>query len=67
MGQRNIKIALEVAYPQMVVKPYRSNRIKGTQPFFAFYTDVTEKLFVRVDVTEEFPFLVAKMSPYYDR
>jgi len=30
-------------------------------------TDVTEKQFVRVDVTEEFPFLVAKMSPYYDR
>jgi hypothetical protein len=30
-------------------------------------TDVTEKLFVRVDVTEEFPFLVTKMSPYYDR
>src|SRR5206468_4106171 len=30
-------------------------------------TDVTEKSFVRVDVTEEFPFLVTKMSPYYDR
>lgn len=30
-------------------------------------TDVTEKHFVRVDVTEEFPFLVTKMSPYYDR
>lgn len=30
-------------------------------------TDVTEKLFTRVDVTEEFPFLVTKMSPYYDR
>jgi hypothetical protein len=30
-------------------------------------TDFTEKFFVRVDVTEEFPFLVAKMSPYYDR
>jgi hypothetical protein len=27
-------------------------------------TDVTEKFFVRVDVTEEFPFLVTKMSPY---
>ena len=27
----------------------------------------TEKFFVRVDVTEEFPFLVTKMSPYYDR
>ncbi|MGH7801531.1 MAG: hypothetical protein ACREOW_13060 [Thermodesulfobacteriota bacterium] len=30
-------------------------------------TDVTEKFFVRVDVTEEFPFLVTKMSLYYDR
>jgi hypothetical protein len=30
-------------------------------------TDVTEKYFVRVDVTEEFPFLVTKLSPYYDR
>ncbi len=30
-------------------------------------TDVTDKHFVRVDVTEEFPFLVTKISPYYDR
>lgn len=30
-------------------------------------TDFTEKFFVRVDVTEEFPFLVTKMSPYFDR
>jgi hypothetical protein len=30
-------------------------------------TDVVEKYFARVDVTEEFPFLVTKMSPYYDR
>ncbi len=30
-------------------------------------TDVTSKYYVRVDVTEEFPFLVTKMSPYYDR
>jgi len=30
-------------------------------------TDVDEQYFVRVDVTEEFPFLVTKMSPYYDR
>jgi PatG C-terminal len=30
-------------------------------------TDVTEKYFVRVDVTEVFPFLVTKLSPYYDR
>ena len=30
-------------------------------------TDVLEKCFVRVDVTDEFPFLVTKLSPYYDR
>lgn len=30
-------------------------------------TDVTEKYFVRVDVTEAFPFLVTKMSPFFDR
>ena len=30
-------------------------------------TDVTEKFFTRVDVTEEFPFLITKISPYYDR
>ena len=30
-------------------------------------TDVTIKEFVRVDVTEEFPFLVTKLSPYFDR
>jgi len=30
-------------------------------------TDVTEKFFARVDVTEEFPFLVTKLSPYFDR
>jgi hypothetical protein len=30
-------------------------------------TGVNEKLFVRVDVTEEFPFLVTKLSPYFDR
>ena len=29
-------------------------------------TDVTEKFFVRVDVTEMFPFLVTKLQPYYD-
>lgn len=30
-------------------------------------TDFTEKFCVRVDVTEEFPFLVTKLSPYFDR
>ncbi|MGA7414498.1 MAG: hypothetical protein WBW33_28775 [Bryobacteraceae bacterium] len=30
-------------------------------------TDVMEAFFVRVDVTEEFPFLVTKMSPFFNR
>jgi len=30
-------------------------------------TDFSEKYYVRCDVTEEFPFLVTKMSPYFDR
>jgi hypothetical protein len=30
-------------------------------------TDVMEKFFVRLDLTDEFPFLVTKMSPYFDR
>jgi hypothetical protein len=30
-------------------------------------TDVVEKQFLRVDVTEEFLFLDTKLPPYYDR
>ena len=30
-------------------------------------TDVVSKQSVRVDVTDQFPFLVTKLSPYYDR
>lgn len=52
----------------------RPSRLSGTRKImdviFAYnhrQTDVAEKYYVRVDVTEEFPFLVSKMSPYYDR
>jgi hypothetical protein len=47
-----------------------SNTRKIIEVIFAYTnrsTDFTEKSFARVDVTEEFPFLVTKMSPYYDR
>jgi hypothetical protein len=47
-----------------------SNARRILDVIFAFTnrnTDVVEKLFVRVDVTEEFPFLVTKLSPYFDR
>ena len=30
-------------------------------------TDVDDQCFVRVDVTDEFPFLITKLSPYYGR
>ena len=30
-------------------------------------TDVEEKYFCRVDITEEFAFLVTKMAPFFDR
>jgi PatG Domain len=46
-----------------------SNTRKVVEAIFSFTnrnTDVIEKFFVRVDVTEEFPFLVTKMSAYYD-
>jgi hypothetical protein len=53
------------------VRPSRLNSTrKIVDIIFAFTnrnTDVTEKYFVRVDVSEEFPFLVTKLSQYYDR
>ncbi len=52
----------------------QSSALSGTRKIvdviFSFTnrkTDVIEKFFTRVDVTEEFPFLVTKMSPYFDR
>ena len=52
----------------------RSSRLSGVRKIlnviFSYtnrQTDVTEKWFVRVDATEEFPFLVTKLSPYIDR
>ena len=52
----------------------RPSRLSGVRRIvdviFSFtnrQTDVTEKYFVRVDVTEEFPFLVTRLQPYYDR
>jgi len=52
----------------------RPSRLSGTRNIvdciFSYTnrnTDYTEKYFVRCDVTEEFPFLVTKLSPYYDR
>jgi hypothetical protein len=53
------------------VRPSRLSGVRTVVDVIFSYThrqtDVTEKYFVRVDVTEEFPFLVTRLSPYYDR
>jgi PatG C-terminal len=53
------------------VRPSRLSGVRMVVDVIFSYThrrtDVTERYFVRVDVTEEFPFLVTKLSPYYDR
>jgi hypothetical protein len=52
----------------------RGSALSGTRKvlevIFAYTnrnTDVVDKCFVRVDATEEYLFLVTKLSPYYDR
>lgn len=53
------------------VRPSRLRGVRTILDVILSYThrqtDVTEKYFVRVDVTEQFPFLVTKLSPFYDR
>jgi PatG C-terminal len=53
------------------VRPSRLSGVRKIVDVIFSYTnrntDVVEKFFARVDVTEEFPFLVTKMSPYYER
>lgn len=53
------------------VRPSRLSGVrKVVDVIFTFTnrnTDVNEQYFVRVDVTEEFPFLVTKLSPYFER
>ena len=51
----------------------RPSRLNGVRRLldvvFSFtnrQTDVTDKSCVRVDVSEEFPFLVSKIAPYFD-
>ena len=49
--------------------PLSQNR-KIVEVIFHFLerrTEISDKYFVRVDVTEEFPFLVSKIQPYFDR
>lgn len=53
------------------VRPSRLSAVrKIVDVIFAFtnrQTDVVDKTFVRVDTTEEFPFLVSKMQSFYER
>lgn len=53
------------------VRPSRLSGVRRIVDVIFSYTnrqtDATEKHFVRVDVTEEFPFLITKLSPYFDR
>jgi hypothetical protein len=53
------------------VRPSRLSAARKIVDVVFSYTnrksDVIEKYFVRVDITEEFPFLASKMSPYFER
>jgi hypothetical protein len=61
----------ECSLSAVEVRPSRLSGARKIVDVVFSYTnrknDVTEKYFVRADVTEEFPFLVSKMSPYYER
>jgi hypothetical protein len=59
------------AFTGVEVQPSRLSGLrKIVDVIFSFthrQTTLVEKYYVRVDVTEEFPFLVTTLSPYYDR
>lgn len=63
--------ARDLSLSGVEVRPSRLGGVRAiVDVIFAYtnrQTDVTDKHFVRVDVTEEFPFLVTKLAPYYDR
>ncbi len=52
------------------VRPSRLSGVRNVVDVIFSYTnrqtDVMDRYFVRVDVTEEFPFLVTKLSPFYE-
>ena len=53
------------------VRPSRLSGVNNLVDVICSYTHretgVAEKHFVRVDVTQEFPYVATRMSPYYDR
>jgi PatG Domain len=65
MHHRNFSLTAVEARPSA-----RSGTRKVVEVIFCYNnrtTDVSEKHFIRVDVTQEFPFLASKMAPYIDR
>jgi hypothetical protein len=62
---RNLSMSAVDVRPSMLSVARRI--VEVVISFTSRSTDVTEKHFVRVDVSEQFPFLVTKMSPYFDR
>jgi hypothetical protein len=63
--------AADAALTRVEVRPSRLTGVRSiVDVVFSFthrQTDVTDKHFVRVDVTEAFPFLITKLTPYYER
>jgi hypothetical protein len=70
-AQATESFALNRSLTSVEVRP---SRLSGTrrivQVIFTYtdrQTDVVDRYFCRVDVTEEFPFLFSKLAPFYDR
>ena len=65
------QFARNFSYTGVEVLPSRLSGARSIVDVVFSYThresDVVEKQFVRVDVSEEFPFLVTKMGPFYNR
>ena len=65
------KFAANSSLTSVEVRPSRLTGTRNIVDVVISYTDrgtdVTEKEFARVDVTEEFPFLFSKLAPYFER
>jgi len=63
--------ARDASLTAVQVRPSRLSGVRNIVDVIFSYTgrqnDVTDQQFVRVDVTEEFPFLVTRLSPFYER
>lgn len=65
------QFARDFSLTGVVVRPAPLNGTRTMADVIFSYThratDFVEKYAIRVDITEEFPFLVTKLSPYFDR